>query len=72
MPTPQGSLLMGTVTKLALGDAAFKGGNVLLSPLAIAGWCGLVTTALNLLPVGRLDGGRMVQAAYGRNALALS
>lgn len=45
---------------------------MLLSPLAVAGWCGCVTTALNLLPVGSLDGGRMFQAAYGRQALALS
>lgn len=39
---------------------------VLISPLVIAGWCGLVTTALNTLPIGSLDGGRMMQAAYGR------
>ncbi len=39
---------------------------VLISPLVIAGWCGLVTTALNALPAGSLDGGRMVQAAYGK------
>jgi hypothetical protein len=45
---------------------------VLISPLVIAGWCGLVTTALNLLPVGNLDGGRMMQAAFGGQALSLS
>lgn len=60
------------MTKLALGDGAFNNSQVLLSPLAIAGWCGLVTSALNVLPVGRLDGGRMFQAAYGKNSLALS
>ena len=33
----------------------------MVSPYVIAGWCGLITTALNTLPVGSLDGGRMVQ-----------
>ena len=45
---------------------------VLISPIAIAGWCGLITTSLNLLPVGSLDGGRMTQAAFGNQALSLS
>mmetsp|Transcript_30997 Transcript_30997/g.68746 ORF Transcript_30997/g.68746 Transcript_30997/m.68746 type:complete len:647 (+) Transcript_30997:142-2082(+) len=74
VPTPlfQGSLLLGTITRLALGEEALRGSEVLVSPLAIAGWCGLVTTALNMLPVGSLDGGRMIQAAFGRQAQALS
>ncbi|GIM06679.1 hypothetical protein Vretimale_10954, partial [Volvox reticuliferus] len=69
----QSSLLLGTVVKAVLGDQITAGTEeVLISPLVIAGWCGLVTTALNVLPVGSLDGGRMMQAAYGRQALALS
>jgi len=35
-------------------------------PLTVIGWLGLVITALNLLPAGQLDGGRIVQAIYGR------
>ncbi|KAG2436710.1 hypothetical protein HXX76_006235 [Chlamydomonas incerta] len=69
----QSSLLLGTLVKAVLGDQLGAGADeVLISPLVIAGWCGLVTTALNTLPVGSLDGGRMMQAAYGRQTLALS
>jgi membrane-associated protease RseP (regulator of RpoE activity) len=35
-------------------------------PLVILGWLGLVITAINLMPAGQLDGGRIVQAIYGR------
>jgi hypothetical protein len=54
----QGSLLLGGAAKLALGGDALAKTSVLVSPLLIGGWCGLVCTALNALPVGNLDGGR--------------
>ncbi|EIE26496.1 hypothetical protein COCSUDRAFT_46110 [Coccomyxa subellipsoidea C-169] len=73
LPVPaslfQGSLLLGGLARAVLGPAA-AGAPTLIHPLFITGWCGLVVSALNLLPVGSLDGGRMVQAAYGRSALA--
>lgn len=37
-----------------------------LNPLALIGIFGLNITALSLLPAGQLDGGRIVQAIYGR------
>lgn len=65
-PLFQGSLLLGTMTKLVLPSDLLNGQEVLIHPLSIAGWCGMITTALNLLPVGCLDGGRMVQVRSAR------
>ncbi|KAL4452729.1 hypothetical protein ABPG75_008391 [Micractinium tetrahymenae] len=76
LPVPsqlfQGSLLLGTLAKLGLGSEALSHAQVYVSPLLVGGWCGLVTTALNCLPVGNLDGGRAMLSAFGRNALAVS
>ncbi|XP_057824800.2 probable zinc metalloprotease EGY1, chloroplastic isoform X3 [Cryptomeria japonica] len=65
----QGSLLLGLISRATLGYNAMHSATVLIHPLVIAGWCGLTTTAFNMLPVGCLDGGRSIQAAFGKNAL---
>lgn len=61
----QGSVLVGTLAKAVLGSA-LQEPLVDVHPLTIFGWLGLVITALNLMPAGQLDGGRIVQAVYGR------
>ncbi|KAI3823397.1 hypothetical protein L1987_04832 [Smallanthus sonchifolius] len=66
----QGSLLLGLISRATLGYAAMHGATVSIHPLVIAGWCGLTTSAFNMLPVGCLDGGRVVQGAFGKEALA--
>jgi membrane-associated protease RseP (regulator of RpoE activity) len=59
------SLLFAMLAKLSLGDQLQDGYLVQLSPLAFAGWLGLFITALNLLPIGQLDGGHTARAMFG-------
>lgn len=61
----QGSILVGTLSRVVLGEAVQQP-IVDVHPLVVVGWMGLVITALNVMPAGQLDGGRIVQSIYGR------
>ena len=61
----QGSVLVGTLAKIVLGETLTQP-LVDIHPFVLVGWLGLIINALNLLPAGQLDGGRIVQSIYGR------
>jgi membrane-associated protease RseP (regulator of RpoE activity) len=43
-----------------------RSADILLHPVARAAWVGTLATALNLLPIGQLDGGHILYAFVGR------
>ena len=49
-----------------------EGMTLSLGPLGLAAWFGLLVTALNLMPVGQLDGGHVAYALLRKRALSVS
>ncbi|XP_074280308.1 putative zinc metalloprotease EGY2, chloroplastic isoform X2 [Silene latifolia] len=62
------SLLAGGIAKLLLGDVLREGQAISLNPLVIWAWAGLLINAINSIPAGELDGGRISFAIWGRKA----
>ncbi|HLA40166.1 MAG TPA: site-2 protease family protein [Candidatus Glassbacteria bacterium] len=59
------SLLFRWLVDLILGPRP-EGAFLHMSSLAFAGWIGFFVTAMNMLPIGQLDGGHIAYALFGR------
>jgi membrane-associated protease RseP (regulator of RpoE activity) len=49
-----------------------EGTSINMHPMAFASWFGLLATALNLFPIGQLDGGHIAYAVLGRRSSHLT
>jgi len=65
------SLLFTLLERLVLGPLP-QSASLVLHPVAFAAWIGLFVTAINLLPVGQLDGGHVLYALAGRRQEGIS
>lgn len=55
------SILFSLLTRIVIGTPP-DSYDILLHPVAFAGWIGLFVTSLNLIPIGQLDGGHIAYA----------
>ncbi len=65
------SLLFKLLSYMIVGTIP-EGYDIMLSPIAFAGWVGFLVTALNLMPMGQLDGGHIAYALFGRGQRIVS
>jgi len=58
-------LLLKVFVRMIFGQVS-QNQDLILHPLAVAGWVGLLVTSFNLFPVGQLDGGHILYAMLGK------
>ena len=68
-PDMEGSFILGDplifkVMEWIIFGGRPEGADLYLNGMAYAGWVGLFVTALNLLPIGQLDGGHIIYAVF--------
>jgi membrane-associated protease RseP (regulator of RpoE activity) len=61
------SILFKIMCWLTLGNLP-DNQNIIMHPMAFAGWIGLLVTNINLIPVGQLDGGHVSYALFGERS----
>jgi membrane-associated protease RseP (regulator of RpoE activity) len=64
-------LLFKAAAWLTFGRVA-DGFTITMHPVAFAAWFGLLATALNLFPIGQLDGGHISYAVLGRKSTGVT
>lgn len=73
---PQGDIIFGTPGLMRLAEILVFGNvpssDIYWHPIAYAAWVGMFATALNLLPIGQLDGGHIVYALFGESHWKIS
>ena len=79
-PMPEGegiNLTLGKSVLIYFFNDLFANGNLPMNeiyhfPFIFAGWVGLLVTAINLMPIGQLDGGHISYALFGNKARFVS
>ena len=79
VPTPEGpgGIMLGDPLLFQLFERVLYGPPsedmvLMLHDVGFAGWVGLFVTALNLLPVGQLDGGHVAHAVFGSRSVLVA
>jgi len=64
-------LVYRAIEWIVLGTSP-DGTDIFVHPTALAAWFGLLATALNLFPLGQLDGGHVTYAVFGERARGIT
>lgn len=59
------SIILELLCLIRFGDFS-SNATIIMHPIAVASWFGCFVTAMNLLPIGQLDGGHVTYALFGR------